>query len=460
MRRILFLTMLALSLALTGCTLAPKYVRPAAPVPAELAGGQDGQAVAELAWRDFFADARLKRLIEIALENNRDLRLAALNVERARAMYNIQRAELLPPVYGVATAARTHSPADLASSGRASTSESYSVNLGVISWEIDLFGRVQSLKDNALEQYLATDEARRGAQISLVASVAQAYLTLAADRENLKLADETLKAQQESYELIRKRYTVGLATELDLSRVQTQVDTARRDAARYTQVVASDENALNLLLGTVAPPELLPADLNGVSAPRQVAAGLSSEALLKRPDILQAEHRLKGAYANIGAARAALFPSISLTSTIGTASSELTGLFNSGSRTFNVSPQVSLPIFDARVWQAHRVSKVDREIALTSYEKAIQTAFKETADSLSQVATIDEQVEAQQSLLKAVEQTYRLSNARYAKGLDSYLSVLDAQRSLYGAQQGLVQLKLQKLASQVRLYAVLGGGAQ
>lgn len=467
MKRTLILLCMIIILA-GGCTLAPKYTRPASPVPADWPDtdaypetGVPGKApaAAELGWREFFTDKRLQKLIETALGNNRDLKIAALNVERARAMYGIQRAELLPPVHTVGSGGKERVPAELSATGESMTAEQYRVSLGVASWEIDFFGRLRSLKDRALEEYLATEQARSSSQISLVSAVAQAYLTLAADREALELARSTLAAQQDSFDLIKKRYDVGVATELDLRQAQTLVDTSRIDIARYKQQAAVDENALNLLLGSPVPPELLPADLSSVALPREIGAGVSSEVLLSRPDIRSAEHRLKGAYANIGAARAAFFPRISLTTAIGTASSELSGLFDSGSGTWSFAPGITLPIFDARTWPALRASKVDREIARVQYEKAIQSAFRETADTLAVLGTVDEQLSAQQSLLDAVSDTYRLANARYTKGIDSYLSVLDAQRSLYGARQGLVSVRLEKLAGQVRLYAVLGGGA-
>jgi len=451
--------------------MIPKYTRPGAPVPADWPNGTAYQeakstasapTAAELPWREFITDKRLQKIIETALNNNRDLRLAALNVERARALYGIQRAELWPSVNAVGSWYQERVPADLSSTGSAMTSERYDVTLGISSWEIDFFGRIRSLKDRALEEYLATDQARHSAQILLVSTVANAYLTLAADRETLKLAEVTLKTQQASYDLIKRRQEVGLASELDLNRAQTQVDTARGDVARYTQLPAQDENALNLLVGSPSPrpSEGLPADLTGVNPPQEISAGLSSEVLLHRPDILAGEHRLKAVNANIGAARAALFPRIALTTFVGTASSELSGLFKGGSGTWSFAPQIAIPIFDARLWSALDAVKVEKEIALAQYEKAIQTAFREVADALAGRGTVDRQLAAQQSLVEAADKTYRLSQARYTKGIDSYLSVLDAQRSLYGAQQGLVALRLAKLANQVRLYAVLGGGGQ
>ncbi len=447
--------------------MAPKYTRPDAPVPTQWPTGAayketkssvPTQAASELPWREFFADERLQKIIGIALDNNRDLRVAALNVERARALYGIQRAELLPSVNAVGTMSKQGVPADLSTTGSSMVAEQYSVNLGITSWEIDFFGRIRSLKDQALEEYLATEDARRSAQISLVSAVAQAYLTMAADRENLKLVASTLEAQEVSYKLIRKRYDVGLSSELDLLRAQSQVDTARGDVARYTQLTAQDENALNLLVGSPMPQELLPAELGSVNPPKEISPGLSSELLLRRPDVLAAEHQLKAANANIGAARAAFFPRISLTTAIGTASADLSGLFKSGQGTWLFAPQIIMPIFDARTWSAYDVTRVEKEISVAQYEKVIQTAFREVADALAVRGTVNQQIAAQQSLVDAVTETYRLSNARYTKGIDSYLSVLDAQRSLYGAQQGLIVLRLARINNTVALYKVLGGG--
>jgi multidrug efflux system outer membrane protein len=314
------------------------------------------------------------------------------------------------------------------------------------------------LKDKALEEYLATDQALRSSQILLVSTVAQAYLALAADREALQLVSKTLESQEAAYGMIRKRYDVGVASELDLRRAQSQVDTARGDVARYTQRVAQDENALNLLVGSPLKQELLPVDLGSVSPPREVSAGLSSELLLRRPDVLAAEYRLKAANANIGAARAAFFPRIALTTAIGTASADLSGLFKAGSGVWNFAPQIIMPIFDARTWFAYDVTKIEKEMSIAQYEKAIQTAFREVADALAVKGTVNQQIAAQQSLVDAVAETYRLSQLRYTKGIDSYLSVLDAQRSLYGAEHGLIALHLAGLNNLITLYKTLGGG--
>lgn len=466
-RRLLFLAA-GVIFIFSGCSLAPKYTQPEAPIQTEWPQGEayrasqsatEVPAVSELGWQEFFADAQLQKIIELALKNNRDLRLAALNVERARALYGIQRAELFPAVNAVGSGSKQRKSSDLTTPGEPRTVEQYGINLGIAAWEIDFFGRLRNLKDQALQAYLATDEARRSAQIALVGEIARAYLTLSADRENLKLSRTTLETQQASYELIQKSYDAGIVTELDLRQAQIPLEVARGNIARYTQLVAQDKNALNLLAGETVTEELLPQDLSSITPPRELSAGLTSEVLLQRPDILAAEHQLKGAYASIGAARAALFPRISLTTSIGTASNELSGLFGNGTDTWTFAPQITAPIFDARTWAAYRVSKTDRKIALTQYEKAIQSAFREVADTLAIQGTIDQQLNAQQALVAAVTDTYRLSEIRYNQGLDSYLGVLNAQISRISAEQGLITLRLTKFANRVRLYTVLGGGA-
>ena len=458
---------LGLFLCIGGCSMAPKYTRPEAPVPAAWPSGpayDNAQAspgappAAGLKWREFFTDERLRKVIETALNDNRDLRIAALNAERTRALYGVQRAGLLPTVDATGSGSKQRVPAGLSSGGNAATVEQYGVNLGIVSWEIDFFGRIRSMKDAALREYLATEEARSGAQILLVSGVADAYLTFAADRENLKLARSALDTRKAAYNLIRRRYDVGLSTGLDLRQAQTGVDAARADVAFYSRSSAQDENALTLLVGSKVPAGLLPDGLSLASPVREVSPGMSSEVLLSRPDILQAENLLKAADADIGAARAALFPRISLTTVFGTASGELSGLFKPGSESWNFSPQIVVPIFDAGAWSALRTIKVEREIALARYERAIQSAFREVADALAARGTVEEQLSAQLSLVGAAAETYRLSDARYMKGVDGFLGVLDAQRSLYAAQQGLVSIRLAKLANQVRLYAVLGGG--
>jgi len=468
MNRKLFFVPVIIFFILGGCTMAPKYTRPDAPVPSQWPTGasysEPALAVSTpvatgLKWWEFITDKNLQKTIETALDNNRDLRVAVLNVEKAKAMYGIGKVSLLPSFNAVGSWYKGRVPADLSSTGSAMTSERYDVSLGVTSWELDFFGRIRSLKDQALEQYLATDQASRSAQIMLISTVAQAYLALAANREALQLVSKTLETQEASYKMIRKHYDVGLLSELDLRRAQSQVDTARRDVALYTQTAAQAENALTLLIASPASPELLPAKLADVSPPREITAGLASDVLLRRPDVLAAEHQLKAANANIGAARAAFFPRITLTAAAGTASADLSSLFKAGSGAWSFAPQIVMPIFDARTWHAYDVTKIDRELSVARYEQTIQTAFREVADALAVRGTANQQIEAQQSLVDALDIAYRLSEKRFVKGIDSYLSVLDAQRSLLVAQQGLIMLHLARLNNMFTLYKTLGGGA-
>ncbi|MCL1926447.1 MAG: efflux transporter outer membrane subunit [Syntrophorhabdaceae bacterium] len=450
-----------------GCTLAPKYTRPDLPIPEEWPTGSsyndalvsaNAASVVDMPWKEVFPDARLQRVIDMALEGNRDLRIAVLNVERARALYGVQRAELLPTIEATGRGSVRQVPADLSGVNRIVRPEEYSVNLGLTSWEIDFFGRIRSLKDAALEQYLASEQARRSARILLVSGIANAYFSLAADQETLKLALSTIETQQAVYDLIKKRFDVGVSPELDLRQAQTRVDAARADAAFYTRKVAQDRNALDLLVGTRVPDDLFPEDLDSIVPPADIVAGLPSEVLLRRPDIMQAENLLRAANANIGAARAALFPRISLTASLGTASADLSRLFGSGQGVWEFTPKAVLPIFDARAWAALDVVKAEREILKAQYEKAVQTAFREVADALAIGGTIEEQFAAQKSFTEAVADTYRLSNLRYEKGIDSFLGVLDAQRSLYAAQQALISTRLACLSARITFYAILGGG--
>ncbi|MEZ5590090.1 MAG: AdeC/AdeK/OprM family multidrug efflux complex outer membrane factor [Gammaproteobacteria bacterium] len=479
MSRVLSLSAISLAAVLAGgcASMAPAYQRPAAPVPEKWPEqGPTGSgyptdaesaetavaSVAELGWREFFTDPQLQQLIGLALENNRDLRIAALNIEQARAQYRIQRADQLPTLNLGASDAVQRTAATLSESGSGQTSRQYDVNLGATAYELDLFGRVQSLEEQALEDYLATTEARRSTQISLIAEVANAYLTLAADSEQLQLAQETLSSQRESYALTQRSFEMGVASELDLRQAQTSVDAARVDSADFSSRVAQDRNALALLLGTSVPATVAPAELTTLNVIRQtVPVGLPAEVLLQRPDILQAEHSLQAGNANIGAARAAFFPSITLTALAGTASNNLSALFDSGSGSWRFIPQVTLPIFDRGRNEANlAVAETGRDILLAQYEQSIQTAFREVADALALRGTIDAQIAAQQSLTEATEASYRLSDARYRQGVDSYLSVLDSQRSLYNAQQDLIATRLARASNLVTLYKVLGGGWQ
>jgi len=459
--------LIGIILFVSSCSLAPKYEQPKAPIPAQWPRGEaygeiqeiPGEPVISALKRDnFLCDKRLLKIIEMALINNRDLRLASLNVERTRALYGVQRAELFPPVGVAGSGGKQRSSSEFTSPGEPRTTTKYSIDLGITSWEIDFFGRIRSLGEQALQEYLATEQARRSTQIALISGIAKAYMLLAADLDNLRLSRSTLETQQDVHDLIRRQYEVGLANELDLHRSQTQVDAARGDIARFIQLVAQDRNALDLLAGSPVPEDLLPSDLESICNPKDICPGLSSEVLLQRPDIIAAEHQLKAAYAFIGAARAAFFPRISLTTAVGTSSNELSGLFKSGTGTWSFAPQITMPIFDPRTWAALRVSKTAREIALTQYEKVIQTAFREVADTLAIKGTIEQQVKAQESLVNALAETCRLSIKRYNNGIDSYLGVLDAQRSLYAAQYGLIALRLSRIINRVNLYSVLGGG--
>lgn len=462
----------ALALLLGGCSLIPDLALPGSPVAedwpsgaaydaAPVAAEAGQQTLADLGWREFIRSGELEALVARALANNRDLRVAALNVERARAAYRIRRADLFPTVGAGADFTRQRMARDLSPSGQAETANQYQANLATTAFELDLFGRIRSLEEQALQQYFATEEARRAAQIALISEVANAYLTLLADRELLGLTEATLAAHQESYDLTSTRFEQGLATQLDVAQARTAVETARANHALYTRRVAQDRNALELLVGeplspgfgTDAPP-VMTADFV-----TDLPAGLPSELMLRRPDVRQAEREMIAANANIGAARAAFWPTISLTASGGFASGQLGDLFQASSGAWLFSPSIDLPIFDAGRREANlETARIDREIALSEYEQTVQTAFREVADALAARGTLDDQIEAQRSLVEAAQSSYDLSQLRFQQGLDNYLATLDSQRELYSAQQTLIALERQRLANLVTLYAVLGGG--
>ena len=465
---------------LAGCaSMAPDYQRPEPPVPSEWgsAAGDGERNLADVGWREFFVDERLRQLIMLGLENNRDLRIAALNIEQARAQYRVQRADFFPTVNagGSVSIQRNSSGArsgsvdnttgtsvvtNPGSSDNDEITRNYRASIGLSAYELDFFGRVRSLNEQSLQLYLATREARRATQISLVAEIANAWLTLAADRERLRLAEETLASQKQSYELTRRRFELGVSSELDVRQAQTTMDTAQVDVARYSTLVRQDENALTLLLGTPLPEALKPQDgMVEVTALADLPTGLPSEVLQNRPDVLQAERQLMAANANIGAARAAFFPMISLTATLGTASRDLAGLFGAGSGFWSFIPQITVPIFNAGRNKANlEVAELQKDINIAEYERAIQIAFREVADALALKATVDEQLAAQRSLVEATDVSYRLAEARFNSGIDSYLTVLDSQRAMYASQQNLITLRLLLLNNQVTLYRALGGG--
>jgi len=451
---------------MAGCTMEPRYRAPALPVPDQWPipattvadAGTAATATRDIGWRDFFVDPRLQRLIASALTNNRDLRVAVLNIESARAQYRIQRSALMPQIDASASYTKEQEPA--VDFGFPFTSSYYQIGVGITSFELDLFGRVRSLTHQALEQYLAQEQARRGAQLGLIAEVANAYLTLASDRELVRLAQQTLKSQESSFGLTRQQHEIGAASGLDLAQAQTTVEQARADAARYEGNVAQDVNALTLLVGAQIDPSWLPegfdAKTMGIDA---LPAGLPSNVLLRRPDVLAAEFTLRAANANIGAARAAFFPDISLTADVGSASAALSGLFKSGTATWAFEPQATPPIFHGGALLGQlKVSNVNRSIALAQYEKAIQSGFREVADGLALTATLARQRTAQEALAGATSRAFELSQRRYKVGRDSYLVVLDSERSNYSAQQALITTRLAEQSNRVTLYEALGGG--
>jgi multidrug efflux system outer membrane protein len=462
-----FLLLLGLGALVAGCTMAPKYERPAAPVSGTWPGSTTNHdatlgatnTAAELDWRVFFDDPRLRQLIGLALTNNRDLRIAALRVESARAQYRIRRADLFPSLQGDASYRRTKASGVVSEFNGGTITTVYNVDVGA-SYEVDLFGRVRSLKNEALESYLATDETRRSVQIALVSQVATEYLTQLRLLEAKAVANQTLATVQRSYDLIKRSFELGAASELDLRTAEGQVEAVRVNSASFLQMLAESEHALVVLVG-----QPLPADLPEGQPFRQqqlltdLPAGIPSETLQRRPDILWAEHSLKAANADIGAARAAFFPRIMLTGSYGTASAKLTDLFTGPSETWSFSPQITIPIFNmGGNWAKYETTKINRDIQLATYEKSIQTAFAEVADALAARSILDEKLRAQTALLSAQQKRFDLTSARYKQGVDSYLDVLLAQQDLYAAQQNLLQFQGARLLNAIALYRSLGGG--
>jgi len=470
----------AVAIGLVSCTLEPRYQRPHAAIAPQWpqATVAAAPAASDVGWRDFFSDARLQKLIELAVLHNPDARVAELNIAAARAQYQIQKASLFPAISASGLEEVQKYPSSvsaIASSGAAGggttagTSTSgggssvfryFDVGVGFTSYELDLFGKIRSLDHERLQQYLGYVETRRSAQISVVAEVASAYLTLLADQKLLQITRDTLDSQQDSLKLIQLSFDGGVATALDFNQAKTTVATAQASLAQYERQVAQDQNALVVLLGVPLPDDL-PAngELDSQTLLTDLPAGMPSEILAQRPDILAAEHNLIAANANIGAARAAFFPSISLTGNFGTASTQLSGLFERGSTAWSFAPQISVPLFagGANVAGLH-LAKTQRDILTTQYEQSIQSAFREVADALAGLGTLDRQLAADQALVDASAESYRLSNMRFTHGVDNYLGVLDSQRLLFSAQQSLVNVKLARLQNLVTLYKALGGG--
>ena len=464
MFRSLTLILLA-STAVSACTLAPKYERPVLPVAQTWSTPTPEPAAsvtaADLDWRQVLVDPRLQGVVDLALKQNRDLRVAVLNIEKARAQYGVQRSALFPGVNGTISEQRSHTPAATSQTGQALEIEAYSATIGFTAYELDLFGRVRSLNAQALQSFFATQETSRSVRISLIAETANAWLTLAADQERLALAKDTLTTREDTLRLTQQQVDGGVGSLATLRNAQVQAETARSDVAVYTAQVAQDLNALTLLAGADVPANLLPSrDLASAQILADLPAGVPSDVLARRPDVLAAEHQLQGANANIGAARAAFFPRISLTGSLGSSSGELDGLFKSGTKTWSFTPQISLPIFAGGANVANlNVSKANRDIAVATYEKTVQTAFREVSDALSVRATVADRLAAQERLVVAATDSQRLSQQRRDAGLDSALTLLDSQRTLYSAQQGLITARLARATNLVTLYKTLGGGA-
>ena len=448
----------ALALALTACQSmrGPEPVAQANIPEQGYLTDVSGPSIAEQGYKDFFADQRLLQVLDLALANNRDLRTSTLNIQRAQQQYQITENNQLPTIGASGGILRQ----DTLSSQKPITS--YNVGLGVTAYELDFWGRVRSLKDNALDSYLATSSARDATQIALIGQVAQAWLNYSFANANLKLADQTLKAQLESYNLNKKRFDVGIDSEVPVRQAQISVETARNDVANYKTQIAQAKNLLNLLVGQQVPENLLPNQrVTRISKSNVVGAGLPSDLLNNRPDIRAAEYKLSAAGANIGAAKARMFPTISLTGSAGYASTDLSDLFKSGAFIWSLGPSLDIPIFDWGTRKANiKISETDQQIALSDYEKSIQSAFREVNDALAVRQNIGDRLAAQRRLVDATNTTYKLSNARFRAGIDSYLTVLDAQRTSYAAEQGLLLLEQANMNNQVEVYKTLGGGVK
>lgn len=463
-------TIMVFTLALLagGCALAPEYHRPLAPVAGTFEGSNNTQLesssteilvdeLAETGWRDVFIDLDLQQLIGTALVNNRNLRQSALSVAAYQAQYRIQRSALLPNIDASGYGSKERIPTN----GSHVTNETFSLGVGITSWELDFFGRLNSLKSQALEQYLAMEETHKSVQISLVANVVNGYLNLLADRELYKISEETKKIEAESYKLIEYRVNAGISDRLDLAQARTSLESVKVNLIRYRRLVAQDINYLSLLIGKQLPAEMIKGDklLTDVRPVTVLPASLDSSVLLRRPDIMAAEHELIGANANIGAARAAFFPRISLTASTGFLSSDLSNLIQGDSSTWGFAPTIAIPIFNGGRLKAELdVAEIQKDSYVAAYEYAIQNAFTEVSDALVGYETYAEQLKAQKANLDANEEYYNHARNRYEEGVDSFLTLLDAQRSLYTARQAYLSLQLDDLANRVNLYKVLGGG--
>jgi outer membrane protein, multidrug efflux system len=452
-------------IAFAACTMSPEYQRPPLPAPAAWPQGEAyeqpaaSQSDSAIGWREFFRDPALQELIGLSLDNNRDLRIAALNVEAYRAQYRISRAELFPSLDAEVSRTRERSP-DLTGVNPPLRTNAYAATVGIPFYELDVFGRVRSLKEAALETYLASEEARLSVQIAIVSEVALAYLAWRTDQDLLALTRSTRATYAQSLELIEASFREGVASGIDVRQARTLLEQADVQVAALVRQVAQDRNGLELLLGTAVPsrlPESL--ELTDTEILADLPVGLPADVLTQRPDILAAEHQLMAANADIGAARAAFFPRITITGIGGSASDELSGLFESGSRAWSFTPRINIPIFNAGRLRANLdYAEVSKDLRVAEYELAIQTAFREVADGLAARATYEEQIGAQTDLVTTTREYFELAEQRYDSGVDSYLTVLDAQRNLLASQQQLLIDRLGQIGSEVSLYRALGGG--
>ncbi len=465
--------LLSCCLLVTGCiSLAPDYARPEAPIPAAIGTIVGRNQVAgefhatTINWRQVFDDPRLQQVIDSALEHNRNLRIALLNIDKARAQYSIQRAGSLPAINAKGSHSTSRSSAAASLSGQPGIARTYSADIGISSWELDLFGRIHSLNAEALEIYLATEQSQHATRLSLMAEVADAWLMIGAYRARLDLAEQTLKNQQQSFKLTEYQHQRGLASGLDLAQAQTSIQSARVDVASFSTALNRARNALDLVVGAPVPEILLPASLGnayskGAITLLNLPEVIDSTALLQRPDVLAAEYQLRAATADIGAARAAFFPSISLTASAGQSSTQLSALFNGANRTWSFIPSINLPIFRGGALKAQLdVAKITQHIQIAQYEKTIQTAFREVADALAERQNLQEQLDAQDALVATTQHSYRLAEARYRNGVTSFLEVLDSQRSMYTAQQNLISLRMTEASNRILLFKTLGGATQ
>ncbi|MGE1173039.1 efflux transporter outer membrane subunit [Pseudomonas sp. BW7P1] len=460
--RISAFSTLVIALMLGGCSLAPTYERPVAPVADHWAGEstKQGSPINQLAWQTFIVDPDLRRLVTIALDNNRSLRQTLLDIEQARAQYRIQRADRVPGLNANASGNRQRLPADLASDGRAGVASNYQVGVALPEYELDLFGRVKSLTDSALQEYLATEEAARAAQIALIAEVSQAYLVHDGAQRRLELTQQTLISREYSFALISQRRSNGTATALDYQEALGLVEQSRAEQESNLRQKQQAFNALVLLLGTKDAAKSIPEKLS--SEPmlvQDIAPDTPSALIERRPDILAAEHRLQARNADIGAARAAFFPRISLTGSFGTSSAQMSGLFDGGSRSWSFVPNLSLPLFDAgRNRAGLSLAEARKDSAVAAYEGTIQTAFREVADALAATDTLRREEAARRALANTSSETLKLAKARYEGGIDSHLRYLDAQRIRFVNETAFIEVSTQRQIALIDLFRSLGGG--